>query len=70
MIAMTKIGTDIRNGNKPVYEITGLSTDTKPINSINNGSRYIEMDTGIIYFFDEENKKWIDFNGQEETNEE
>lgn len=46
-------------------EIRGLSTDTKPteINDkiIDNGSVYIEMDTGKIFMFDAENQQWKEF---------
>ena len=41
----------------------GLSTNEKPINKyIGNGSEFIELDTGNIYLFDEENEKWLKFN--------
>lgn len=36
----------------------GLSTDTMPT-SCGNGSVFIEMDTGIGYFFDAENSEWL-----------
>ena len=39
---------------------TCLSTDTKPTN-VENGSQLVEMDTGLVYFFDEENVRWIQF---------
>lgn len=43
-------------------ELVGLSTDTKPTtyggNDIGNGSRFIEIDTGDFYMFDEESKTW------------
>ena len=35
-----------------------LSTDEKPIENIANGSILMEMDTGKLYMFDEENKTW------------
>lgn len=45
-----------------IVELRGLSTDTKPteINgkTINNGSTFIEIDTGKIYFYDLENTEW------------
>ena len=28
-----------------------------------NGSSFIEMDTGLIYFFDEDNQIWINYRG-------
>lgn len=35
----------------------GLSADTKPTNA-NNGSLFIEIDTGNVYSFDAENEEW------------
>lgn len=32
----------------------GLSTDTKPEENLVTGSVFIEVDTGKVYFFDEE----------------
>ena len=41
-------------------EIYGMSTDTRPIgNEIPNGSIFIEMDTGIIHFYDAEAQQWV-----------
>lgn len=43
-------------------ELRGLSTDTKPTTAngenIDNGSTFIEIDTGKIYFYDLENEQW------------
>jgi hypothetical protein len=36
----------------------GLSTDIKPTN-VNNGTRFIEMDTSSIYLYDAQDKKWF-----------
>lgn len=44
-------------------EFRGLSTDTKPT-SCGNGSVFIEMDTGKIYFFNAAgaaNEQWIEW---------
>jgi len=38
-----------------------LSTDTKPTNGIENGSQLVEMDTGKLYFFDEDGGDWVEF---------
>lgn len=42
---------------------TGLSTNAKPTPSdtleLHNGDRYIEMDTGNVFFWDEENAEWL-----------
>lgn len=46
-----------------LLELRGLSTDEKPIaienGTIENGSVFIEIDTGDVYIFDAENKEWI-----------
>ena len=43
-------------------ELRGLSTDTKPIEiggkSVDNGSVFIEIDTGKLFFFDLDTKTW------------
>lgn len=43
-------------------ELRGLSTDTKPTEfngeQIDNGSIFIEIDTGKIFFYDLENEEW------------
>jgi hypothetical protein len=41
-------------------EYNGLSTDTKPIEGVRNGSKFVEIDTGKVYMFDEEGKTWIE----------
>lgn len=46
--------------NDKCREYRGLSTDTKPTDT-GNGSQFIEMDTGKIFFFDEENNEWLEF---------
>lgn len=43
-------------------EYAGLSTDDpKPTVGIANGSKFIEMDTGLTYYFDAENGEWVQF---------
>lgn len=39
----------------------GLSTDTKPTEGVGNGSAFIEMDTGKIYFYDLANTTWLEW---------
>lgn len=41
-----------------IHDVRLLSTDTKPTEHIHNGSTCIEMDTGKIYMFDEDNSLW------------
>ena len=46
---------------KRYVEGTCLSTDEKPVDNIGNGSVLLEMDTGKVYLFDEENSIWKEF---------
>ena len=60
MITLTQYGNTISN---KVLQIDGLSTDTKPVDKVDNapignGSIFYEMDTKKGYKFDEENKTW------------
>lgn len=62
MVTLQKVGDSM---NRQVLEITGLSTDEKPIKYINtvfitNGSIFEEIDTGNVYKYDENSKKWIE----------
>ena len=53
-------------GGKCLYELRGLSTDTKPTGEypagsgyyVGNGSEFIEIDTQLVCLFDEENSQW------------
>lgn len=49
-------------GNLISAELRGLSTDEKPIEinrkKIDNGSVFVEIDTGKIFFYDLENEEW------------
>lgn len=45
--------------NNLITEYDGLSTDTKPTDGVRNGSVFAEMDTGLVYLFDEQNGEWI-----------
>jgi len=60
MITIVRKESDITNGNIPVLQITGKSTDTKPTD-VNNGSQFIEIDTGKLYFYDKETEQWLEF---------
>lgn len=47
-----------------VKQMIGLSSDEKPTGfPIGNGSRFIEMDSGKIYVFDEKNTQWLEWKG-------
>lgn len=43
---------------KQILTYFGLSADTKPTEEVANGSAFIEMDTGNLYFYDAENSNW------------
>lgn len=54
----------VRQARKHILvEIRGLSTDVKPImcynDEIDNGSTFIEIDTGKQFMFDYEHQKWL-----------
>lgn len=40
----------------------GLSTDSKPTDC-GNGSAFVEMDTGKVYFFNAAASAWVEFGG-------
>ena len=41
------------------WDLRGLHGDSKPTgNEIPNGSSFLEMDTGDVYFWDKENSQW------------
>lgn len=39
-------------------EMAGLSTDTKPTDNIAAGSVFLEVDTGLVAIFNEEDNEW------------
>lgn len=39
----------------------GLSTDSKPSVGVGNGSCFLEMDTGKIYFYDADGSQWLEW---------
>lgn len=41
--------------------LSGLSTDAKPTYGIGNGSAFIEMDTGKLYFYNAAGEQWIEW---------
>lgn len=40
-------------------EYSGLSTDTKPTDGVYQGSIFVEVDTGDVYFFDADGAQWV-----------
>lgn len=47
------------DGTKRYIVAAGLSSDDKPVENIITGSRFLEVDTGIVCAFDEENQSWF-----------
>ena len=42
------------------YEFAGKHLDTKPTGrDISTGSRFLEIDTGDVYAYDEVNQEWL-----------
>lgn len=50
----------INDGYRKIATVYRLSTDEKPIDGFKNADRLFEMDTGNVFIFDEENKKWCE----------
>jgi hypothetical protein len=46
--------------NNLANEYSGLSTDEKPTDGIGNGSIFVEIDTGKVYFYDAAGQTWIE----------
>ena len=42
-----------------VVEYEGKSTDVKPADAA-NADRLVEMDTGMVFLFDEDSKTWLE----------
>lgn len=51
---------------RPV-KLSGLSTDVKPTANIANGSKFNEMDTGKVYFFDLDSIAWLEWGAEPDT---
>ena len=41
-------------------EYYGKSSDTKPVDGVNNADIFYEMDTKKVFLFDEEKKTWLE----------
>ena len=64
MVTIYKIErADIKGAGKFLVEFRGLADDDKPTSiggaTIENGSSYLEMNTGKIYYYDLENTTWV-----------
>ena len=49
---------------KYLFELVGLSTDEKPVGlfdgqPIKNGSTFLEIDTGAVFMYDQQNNIWL-----------
>ena len=53
---------------KAYYVGECLSTDNKPVDdTVFNGSKLIEIDTGKLYIYDGEGKQWVEFGGESDA---
>ena len=63
MISIYNIRKNTLGGDTLQVDLRGLSTDTIPTSltdgAIENGSSFIAIDTGDVYFYDGENEEWI-----------
>lgn len=61
MVTVNKTADFAQSNGTIKHQIEGhcLSTDTKPIENVLNGSMLLEMDTSTVFFFDEANHQWI-----------
>jgi hypothetical protein len=50
----------VNDNYRKIITVYGLSTDEKPIDGYKNADRFMEMDTGKVFLFDEQNKKWLE----------
>lgn len=53
---------------RTIVTFYGLSSDTKPITNIVNGSKFIEIDTGTEYYFNaaaEAGSEWVEWKKEE-----
>ena len=62
---------NINNAGKFLVELRGLSDDEKPTSinggAIENGSEFLEIDTGDLYYFNEDDTEWVKPTPAEET---
>ncbi len=49
----------VNTSGDPVGDYRGLSTDTKPVENVQNGSTFLEMDTGDVYIFNADGHAWV-----------
>lgn len=84
MITISKVKkSDIEGEGKFLVELMGLSTDEKPITTldpekvengnngvIENGSILIEIDTHDVYLYDKENSEWLNPDVEAQENDE
>ena len=63
---------DKDNNQKYEVELRGLSTDEKPTTikgaTIENGSVFIEIDTGKLFFYDLQHELWLEAGGNNSNN--
>lgn len=48
---------------KDYVEMAGTSTESKPTEGLVTGSLFLEVDTGVVYAFDETTETWNQIGG-------
>ena len=62
MVSISKTVQYIDNVACVISTYYGLSTDTpKPTDGVGNGSSFIEMDTGKLFFYDADSQDWLEW---------
>lgn len=61
-VEQTKKDKLVGDGIAETVTIYGLSTDTKPAAAA-NGSAFVEMDSGKLYFFNAAGNAWVEWGG-------
>ena len=54
---------DTRTGFVRIVNIACNHDDDKPTTGLANGSMCIEVDTGKLFLFDEDEEEWVEFGG-------
>lgn len=58
---------DVLVGYKRIVNIACNHDDEKPTTGLANGSMCIEVDTGKLFLFDEEEEEWVEFGGSSDS---
>jgi hypothetical protein len=60
---LSKKDVDGASGDVYLYELAGLSTETKPTKDVATGSSFLEVNTTNVYFYEETTETWYPAGG-------